>query len=203
MTKRGRPKAGEREERRQRVLDAAFAEVAERGYESTTMLAVAKRAGASKETLYSWFGNKVGLFTTLIEENGERAAVRIRAALDDDGDPREVLTGFCVGLVTLLTAEQGVALNRAAMTAPDLATILLASGRHRVGPIVEEYLARLDEQGVIAVDDPADAFTLLYGLAVRDVQIRVLLGEDQPPQEEIVARATAAVDAFLRLTAPG
>ena len=48
----GRPRQGEREERRHRVLDAALAELVEQGYDKTTMLSIASRAGASKETLY-------------------------------------------------------------------------------------------------------------------------------------------------------
>jgi AefR-like transcriptional repressor, C-terminal domain len=58
--------------------------------------------------------------------------------------------------------------------------VLLAQGRHRTGPIVEAYLARLAEAGVLGIDDPAEAFQLLYGLVVRDLQIRVLLGEPPP-----------------------
>lgn len=200
--RRGRPRSGERQQRRERVLEAAFEELIESGYDGVTMLKIAKRAGASKETLYSWFGNRIGLFTAMIEDNGENAAARVRAALAGDADPTETLTGFCMGLLRLLTADRGVALNRAAMNSPELAEILLASGRHRVGPIVEEYLQRLDQRGVIAVDDPADAFTLLYGLAIRDLQIRVLLGEN-PPDDEVVRRqATGAVTTFLTLMAP-
>ena len=36
------------------------------------------------------------------------------------------------------------ALNRAAMASPELAETLLASGRHRVGPLVERYLATIE-----------------------------------------------------------
>ncbi|MGI9598069.1 MAG: TetR/AcrR family transcriptional regulator [Acidimicrobiales bacterium] len=202
-TRRGRPRSGEREERRARVLEAAFEELVESGYDGVTMLKIAKRAGASKETLYSWFGSRHGLFNAMITSNGEQTAIRVREALAGDGDPAETLTGFCVGLLTLLTTNPGVALNRAAMNSPELAEMLLASGRHRVGPIVEEYLATLDERGIIEVDDPSRAFTLLYGLAIRDSQIRVLLGEAPPPRQVVVAQAGSGVAAFLELTRPG
>lgn len=198
--RRGRPRAGERAERRRAVLEAAFAELAEHGYEKVTMLGVAKRAGASKETLYSWFGNREGLFAALITENADASAERVRAALAGDGEPRQTLTGYAIGLLTLLTDDRSIALNRGAMTSPELAEILLAQGRHRVGPVVEAYLARLAADGFLAIDDPADAFTLLYGLVVRDTQIRVLLGERPPSKRQIAARAELAVDRFLLLT---
>lgn len=197
--RRGRPRQGEREQRRQRVLQAAHDELVENGYENLTMLGVASRAGASKETLYSWFGNREGLFSALITQNADASAERVRAALAGGDDPRQTLVGYSTGLLTLLTGDGSIALNRAAMTSPKLAKILLESGRFRVGPIVEEYLDRLQAEGVIRKTDSADAFVLLYGLVVQDVQIRVLLGEEPPSRSAIGQRAKVAVDRFLEL----
>ena len=120
---------GERAERRQAILEAAFAELHDNGYEKVTMLGVAKRAGASKETLYSWFGNREGLFAALITENADASAERVRAALAGDGEPRQTLIGYAIGLLTLLTDDRSIALNRAAMISPELAEILLAQSR--------------------------------------------------------------------------
>ncbi|MDJ0767860.1 MAG: TetR/AcrR family transcriptional regulator [Ilumatobacter sp.] len=198
-SRRGRPRAGEREERRHRVIEAAFDELLEHGYDGVTMLGIARRAGASKETLYSWFGSKPGLFEAVIRDNADASAQQVHAALAGDGDPQATLTGYAIGLLSLLTSERSVALNRASMTSPDLAAILLESGRHRVGPIVEEYLARLADEGHLATDDPAAAFSLLYGLVVQDTQIRVLLGERPPSKAAIARRADEAVMRFLDL----
>jgi len=96
-----------------------------------------------------------------------------------------------------------VALNRAALAEPDgeLAAVLLAQGRHRTGPIVEAYLARLAAEGHLGIDDPADAFQLLYGLVIKDLQIRVLLGEPPPAPDALAEQARVAVERFLALTA--
>ncbi|MEM8747408.1 MAG: TetR/AcrR family transcriptional regulator [Actinomycetota bacterium] len=201
-SRRGRPRAGEREERERRIVEAALEELIEHGYEKVTMLAVARRAGASKETLYSWFGSKEGLFSALIEANADQSAERIATALDSDDDPVAVLTAYAVGLLTLLTSPGSLALNQAAMSSPTLAETLLASGRHRVGPIVERYLAHLGEAGNLRIEDPAEAFELLYGLVVRDTQIRALLGESAPTARSIQERADRAVADFVRLASP-
>ncbi len=201
-SRRGRPRADEIEQRRQRVKDVAYAELVEHGYQNMTMSGIAKSAGASKETLYSWFGNREGLFTALIIENADASAERVQAALDGNADPYDTLVGYAAGLLNLLTDERSIALNRAAMSSPELAATLLQSGRHRVGPVVESYLADLSDAGYITVEDPADGFTLLYGLVVRDAQIRVLLGEDPPGPDQITTRAREAVDQFLRLCRP-
>jgi AcrR family transcriptional regulator len=200
--RRGRPRAGERAEREARIVAAAVDELVERGYDGVTMLAIATRAGASKETLYNWFGSKEGLFAAVITANADESAARIAAALDTDDDPRETLVGYAIGLLTLLTGPASVALNRAAMSSPELAEVLLAQGRHRVGPLVEEYLARVAETGLLEIDDPAEAFELLYGLVVRDTQIRTLLGTPPPSPADIRRRAESAVDDLVRLLAP-
>src|ERR671912_1304876 len=138
-----RPPAGTSAAHREVVLDAVVKLLVERGYQGTTMAAVAERAGSSKETLYAWFGGKQGLFTALIRRQAEAADQAMAAALDVDGgaDPAATLTAFATNLLRLLLGERSVALNRAALA--ELAAVLLAQGRHRTGPIVEAYLARL------------------------------------------------------------
>ena len=88
----------------------------------------------------------------------------MQAALADaPGDleqARHTLTSYAVGLLTLLTGEVSVALNRSAMGSPLLAQHLLASGRHRVGPIAEAYLERLHDAGILRAPDPAASYRL-------------------------------------------
>lgn len=197
--RRGRPRAADAAAHRRAVVDAAFAELVERGYGSVTMLGVARRAGASKETLYSWFGSKQGLFAALVRTQAEQTARGVAAALDGDDEPRTVLVGFAEHLLAMLLGERSLAINRAAMASAELAAVLLAEGRHTVGPLVERYLDRLHRSGVIVAADPAAAFQTLYGLVVRDTQVRCLLGEPAPGAGELRRQAADAVGAFLRL----
>jgi AcrR family transcriptional regulator len=53
---------------RQRLLDAALAELRERGYEGTSLQAIARRAGLTKGAIYWSFRDKRDLFLTLVEE---------------------------------------------------------------------------------------------------------------------------------------
>lgn len=201
QTRRGRPRAGEQEARRHAALDAALAELLAHGLDGATMQAVAARAGCSKESLYTWFGNRDGLLAALIERQSAQVATAVATALDSPAEPRATLTAIAENLLRLLTSGTSVALNRAAMTSPDLAALLLRHGRHTTGPLIEGYLTQLTEQGRLRAGDPAEAFQLLYGLVVRDVQIRSLLGEPAPPPDRLRAEAEVAVDRFLTLTA--
>lgn len=198
-SRRGRLPDAEREQRRQQVLDAAFEELLDKGFDKVTMLGIARRAGASKETLYTWFGNRAGLFSAMIQQNADASAERVQAALASQGDPRATLTGFAEGLLRLLTGERSLALNRAAMTSPELASLLLSSGRFRVGPLVEQYLTRLRDEGRLTFDDPGEAFDVLLGLVISDAQIRALLGDDPLTGEQITTRAERAVNQFFDL----
>ena len=200
MARRGRPRADETAERHERIVEAALAELVERGYERATMLGIARRAGASKETLYARFGSREGLFAALIARQGASTVERLETVLDDGAaDPRDTLGGFARGLLGLLLHEPSISLNRAAMASPELASLLLEHGRFTAGPIVERHLAALARRGVLDIDDPAAAFTLLYGLVVEDRQIRVLLGERAPSRAAIRRHADAAVERFVAL----
>ena len=199
-TRRGRLPAAERGSREEDILDAALAELVDAGPAGLSMSKVAERAGASKETLYSWFASREGLLEALIRRNADATADRVRAALEDTtADPRGVLVDFVDKLLTLLVSPSSIALNRAAMASDTVAKQLLRSGRHRVGPLVEAYLTSLHTAGVLDVSDPAAAFELLYGLAIRDLQIRVLLGEPAPSKPALTRRANEAVGQFFQL----
>jgi AcrR family transcriptional regulator len=197
--RRGRPPASERPLRRAAALDAAKVELVESGYDAMTMQQVAQRAGSSKESLYKWFSSKQGLVAEMIGEQSSRTNAAVKVALDKDEDPRTTLTLIATNLLELLVSPVSLALNRAAVTAPDLAADLLRLGRHTTGPLIETYLAKLHREGVLDVEHPAEAFRLLYGLVIQDTQIRALLGESPPSRSARKRQATTAVDRFWRL----
>src|ERR1700737_4263727 len=79
--RRTRPRG---EVRRSQILDAATEIFLENGYGGATIDLVVERAGASKATVYSFFGGKDGLFAAIVEERvgriltafGDHEAVR-------------------------------------------------------------------------------------------------------------------------------
>ncbi|MCA0156586.1 TetR/AcrR family transcriptional regulator [Tsukamurella sp. M9C] len=203
--RRGRPPSGTAPARREAVLDAALALLIERGYAAVTMQAVAERVRGSKETLYRWFDDRDGLFAAIIERNADASVGTLVGVLSSAASPngtREALTSYARALLTLLTSPSSVALNRAAMGNERLSRTLLYGGRHRAGPAVEQFLKAAHTAGIIDAPDPTVAFGELYGLTVRDTQIRVLLGEKPPTKAAIDRRATEAVAKFLLLHAP-
>ena len=197
-------KAVARARRRDRILDMAVDVLAERGYRDTTMLEVARRASASKETLYAWFGDKPGLFQAVIRRNADGVRVVLDGHLDGDAPVESALADFGRALAGLLLGESAVAINRAAISevrsSPALARNLIETGRDATLPGLIRHLERCRAQGALEIDDPEDAAETFIGLLLGDAQIRRLLdGIDAPRGTEIERRARRAARMFVAL----
>jgi AcrR family transcriptional regulator len=74
---------------RRRLRDAALVEFAARGFDGTTVGAIADRAGVNKERLYSYFGDKKAIWELVLATELERLASSVAVsgtALDDVGE---------------------------------------------------------------------------------------------------------------------
>ena len=107
-------RAERQQARHRQIADAAYALLQSVGYRATSMLAIARQAGASNETLYRWYGNKQGLFRTLVEDNAAEVRDLLQARLEEDAPPLAALSEMAPLLLKLVTAPRAVALNRAA-----------------------------------------------------------------------------------------
>ena len=194
----------DRAQRRDVILDAATAILREKGYRDATMLDVARRVSASKETLYAWFGNKSGLFQAVIRRNADRVRTVLEAHLDGNAAVDEALADVGRALAGLLLGDGAVAINRAAISEarsdPELARILVETGREATLPFFVRYLERCRERGLLDFDDPWEAAETFLGLLLGDKQIRRLLGVVETPDAgEIETRARQAAVRFLKL----
>ena len=92
------------ERRRPLVLDAAFDLFLERGYEGTSMDAVATAAGVSKPVVYACFAGKEELFEALLEREEARVLETIQASLPPDADVDDPEPLLVEGLTAFLRA---------------------------------------------------------------------------------------------------
>ena len=140
------------------------------------MREIADRAQASKETLYSWFGGKVGLFEQLISWQASRLDATLSRSLEEErGELAEVLRSFALELLRLFLGDRAIVINRAAIAEvpsdPSLAEILTSRGRDSVVPRLVRYLEeqRRRDPGPLETGIAAEA---LIGLTVGDQQVR-------------------------------
>ena len=198
-----------RRARREQILAAAQSLLAEKGFRDATMLEVARRSRASKETLYTWFGSKQGLFEELVLSNATEINDTLLTSLQDDqAEPAPVLRRFVSELLRLLLGERALVINRAAISEaprdPTLGRVLASKGREQTIPQLMRYLERQRSLERLAFDDPAVAVDALVGLAVSDLQVRRLLGVlPEMTDAEIATRADRVVRQFLHLFGAG
>ncbi len=196
-----------RAKRRDHILDVAIEVLSERGYRDANMLEVARRAKASKETLYSWFGDKRGLFEAVIQRNAAGVQDVLARQLTQDEPIEEALAAFGRALLTLLMSDAAVALNRAAISEatsePQLAETLLASGREATLPGFIAFLDLGAQRSLLSIDAPQEAADDFLGLLLGDAQVRRLLGQQRASDAaQIEAKALAAAGKFLTLYCP-
>lgn len=203
-------------ERQQQVLDATLELLIENAA-NVTMIAVARKASCSKETLYKWFGDRDGLLAATVRYQ----ASKVKVAPFDGADLTHarlttVLEGFAGDLLTILTGKMSIALNRlaiaqahqhsgnnAANSSENLGSIVLQNGRFSTGPRLKPALEAGMAAGLLRKDDSEEAFRSFYGLVVRDIQIRLLLGDTISfSKTDITAEAQRATEQFFSLYGP-
>ena len=186
-------------ERHDAIAEAAYAVLAEKGYAGASMLTIAKRARASNETLYRWYGDKTGLFGALVRDNAEGVREILSGAVETEGNPIEVLERVGPILLEILLGDRAILLNRAAAADPtgELGAAVAEGGRQNIVPLIAALMARL------APDDRERTRRLSetwVSLLVGDQQIRRVIGVmARPSRAEISQRAAQAHAAFLTL----
>lgn len=188
-------------ERRRSIEEAAYELIDEKGYDNISMLAIAKRAKASNETLYRWYGDKKGLFQAMVIRNADEVYESLVEDLDRQRDPMQILEDISLKLLRLLTSDRAIALNRAAAAdaSGELGIALSKVGRERVLPLISKVLGQIKDQGTFG-DLSLDEVTRLYmNLLIGDLQIRRAIGVMHAPNEtELKTTTRKALDHLLK-----
>ena len=169
------------------------------------MLAVAKAAKASNETLYRWYGDKNGLFAALIAGNALVLKTTLEDALSEMDDPVSTLRTLAPLLLGTLTSDRAIALNRAAAAdeSGTLGQAIAEGGRDTIAPLIGGVIAQAIEQHQIIAPSPRIATEWYIALVIADAQIRRVIGAvPEPSQAHISQLAETRVAAFLKLVAP-
>ena len=188
-----------------RLLDAAFAMFAERGFGDATMDQIAQRAGASTKTLYSRFASKAELLEAVVRRNVQRNITdhMARAAplpLSDDIKPGDFLMTFGMQ-ICLSLHEQGAALTRIMFAEAHRFPALRRLYRDTIGE-AQRTMTSIFQQwranGSLEFDGDAHLLaTVCLSMMTDYVRIRETLG-DPMSRAEIQDYVAVAVDLFLR-----
>ena len=185
LRKRGRPTADERRTRETEILTAALGVFLRTGYGASTIDELAAAAQVTKRTLYTYYGDKPGLFAAMVRDLA--AAVSLDAASD-----RDTLETLAARIVVRVHSDELVGLHQLVIAEstrfPELALVLHGNGDAR-------HVARLAEH--IRAERGPDREPLaepLFSLLLGERHRRRLLGIDPAPTP---AQAAAHADAAL------
>ena len=180
------------EQRREQLLDATKAIVAEQGFHAVSIEAVARRAGITRPVVYGHFHDLAGLLEALVERESDRALGQLADVLPRDlttGDPAETLHAALRGYLEAVQADPTT--WRLVLMPPEGAPSVLrehiASGRAAViGQLVEAIGPGL----VPGRESPDPELTALTLSVLSDESARLLLTDTERfPPERILAHA--------------
>ncbi|KIN76451.1 TetR/AcrR family transcriptional regulator [Sulfitobacter mediterraneus] len=194
-----------KQQRRRQIEAAAYDLLVQYGYDGTSMLAVAKAAKASNETMYRWYGDKNGLFESMVRANAAEVRDALHALIEDGLPPLEILRRLAPVLLDMLLGEKAIALNRAAAADASgaLGRVIAACGREEVLPLIKEVLVAAIQQGALRPPAQGEIGSLFMHLLVGDQQMRRAIGVlPAPSAAEITLQADQAVSQLIQLCRP-
>lgn len=195
-TSPGRPKSAQK---RAAILDAAQCLFLQQGFERTRMEQIASRAGVSKLTVYSHFGDKDGLFFAAIERRCREQVPDALFRIVPGTPPETALRTIADGIHALMSSPESIALRRMLMSesrnAERLGTLFWEAGPARLAAGLEAFLREAVARGELDIPEPEEAATQLLRLLDGDCHKRLFCGGGGAPAQS----AREHVDAVLRL----
>lgn len=202
MTSTARSKRPSQDDRRTVILEAAGQVFFEQGYAATSIDAIIERIGGSKRSIYSEFGNKEGLFTTLVSESADAALSALSVEQFGGKDLSEILLEFGRRLLEIYMSPGLIGVYRSIMSEalrfPELAKAFYEKGPGRASNRLAEVLEEARDRGEIQLDDCHAAADHFVGMFRDNLHLRVVLGLRPPPSPaEAEAAVTFAIGIFL------
>lgn len=184
------------EDRRDQLLEAALELIAERGYGSVTIEALASRVGVTRPVVYAVFDNLDDLLATLLDRYDERTLAQVTEALQADGAaPGELIRDSMRGWLESIRANPDAwrAILRADDSgAPREVRRRYWRGRKRVTRMLEDRLRA--SLGPAAADHDTEIVAeAMVALAVRSASLVLEAPERYPPE-----RLAAMVEGLAR-----
>jgi AcrR family transcriptional regulator len=179
-------------------------EFSKKGYAGASMEAIARRARASKETLYAWFQNKETLFNTLLASRLEAISSRVTAVAQVDPSPAKVLPVIAEDVIRLMLAVRPLDRAMGAGEPSEGALRLVAKTISEERARFVDYILRCRADGYIAFDDdPFEIVSLFVAMAEGEWSLRLGAGMiDELTDAMIEEHAQRVTRMFLKGLAP-
>lgn len=165
----GRPRSDESAQLTDKVLDTAMRLFAERGYEATSIAAIAGEARVGKHTIYRRYPDKAALFRACVERS-MMYIVEARAGEDGDaGGPLQRLKAIVLRAAHAAVDTQMIALYRMAIAEalrfPEIAAIFNDPANDPLIARCADLVREAQELGELRAEDPVALAELVLEVA--------------------------------------
>lgn len=177
------------------------------GFEGASVDDIARVAGVSKATLYSYFPDKRLLFMEVATTECTLMADQALQMIDESHPAREVLTVAATRLVTFLLSDFSQQCFRICVAEkdrfPELARAFYAAGPEMGCTRLSAYMTEAVARGELVIDDVNMAAEQFQELCKVRLWLRAVFGiQDRFSEQEITAVAGNAVETFMARYGP-
>lgn len=191
------------QERRLALLLSANELFLEKGYDAVSLDDIVQHAGGSKTSIYTYFGNKDGLFTAICDYRRELFFKDICIPFNHcTDDLKHYLVHTLINFYQHIIQPQNMAFMRLvleqAQRNPELALYLHAQGPQHIQRTIACALDKAQQQGKLACKNPDYSAIMFFGI-LRNLEWRVIMG--LPPVEDnqdVLDYIDYCVDLFLK-----
>ncbi|ASP19963.1 fatty acid metabolism regulator protein [Antarctobacter heliothermus] len=184
------------------VIDGARDIFLRDGFEGASVDEIAREAGVSKATLYSYFPDKRLLFIEVASAQCGRQADEAVLSIDTSRSPREVLSQAGHKFLGFLYSEMGQRIFKICLSEserfPDLGQQFYQSGPMIMRRVMVDYLSAARARNELQVDDIDLAADQFAELCKADLWPKLLFGiQSTVTEAEITRVVDGAVDTFM------
>ena len=170
------------------ILNAAKHLFVQRGYDKSSMAAIAAEAGVSKLTLYSHFADKEALFVAAIQSKCEEQLPSLYLEPDIHSPIRQALLAIGHGFYSLVNSDEAIALKRLMINQagqnPALSQLFYEAGPRKVQDSMMKQLQAATDAGTLKVPNPRSASEHFFSLIMGAHHYR-LLSNIEGPQDSV------------------
>ena len=172
------------------------------GFEGASVDDIARAAGVSKATLYSYFPDKRLLFMEVANAECVRQSQAAIDTIDIGAPPREVLGQVGRHFLRFITSKFGQQVFRICVAEsdrfPEIGRAFYQSGPQRMRTEMGEYFRAAVERGALKIDDVTLATDQFGELCKADVWPRLMFGVISEVTDADIDRVVdGAVETFL------
>jgi len=195
-------KRSKNELKHQHILDAAVELFTKQGYAHTSMEEIAKSADVSKQTIYSHFGNKDGLFSASIGFKCESLNI-LDISIGDLSNPHALLLELAQRFSQMITSIEACAIHKVcafeSQSYPQISEIFYQSGPLRIINEVTNLMEKLHQEKFLTIENPRNAAVQFLNIMKGELWMQVEFDiKKKVSNEDVEQYLRSSVDFFIR-----